>query len=270
MKQEATSVNSVSAQSALPPADAGFAHGKVRDQITDPTTSALRRYQRVIIGSGSLSQTLKFEMICWLSSILPGALGLWARPRLYRRLFKRVGRGTVFGANCAIRHPGKIELGENVVISDGCTLDARGDDNQGIRIGDSTIVGLRAMIRCKNADVVIGRNVGVGANSDVCSVNGSPIIIGDDVMLGPYVFLGGVQYRYDRLDLPISAQGIVSKGGIVIGEGAALGAFVTVMDGVKIGKGCMIGAGVVLREDVPDLMVVMPHQRLVSVKRQAH
>jgi acetyltransferase-like isoleucine patch superfamily enzyme len=250
------------------PRGLGLAHRKVHGQITDQGTSSLRRYQRIIVGSSSVWGTFKYELICWLSTVLPGALGLWARPKLYRRIFKGVGRGTLFGANCVVRHPGKIELGDNVVISDGCILDARGNDNQGIRIGSDVIMGDRAMIRCKNADVRIGSNVGIGANCDICPVNHSDIEIGDDVMLGPSVYLGGVQYGHSRLDVPIHEQGIESKGGIVIGEGSNIGAFVTVMDGVTIGKGCIVGTGAVVRENLPDYTVVTPHQRLVLVSRR--
>jgi acetyltransferase-like isoleucine patch superfamily enzyme len=242
---------------------------KVHGQITDEGTSSLRRYQRIIVGSSSLWDTFKYELVCWLSAILPGALGLWARPKLYRSIFKHIGRGTLFGGNCVVRHPGKIELGDNVVISDGCILDARGDDNQGIRIGNNVIMGDRAMIRCKNADVNIGKNVGIGANCDICPINHSNIEIHDDVMLGPFVYLGGVQYGHSRLDVAIREQGIESKGGIVIGEGSNIGAFVTVMDGVVIGKGCVVGVGAVVRENLPDYTVATPHQRLVLVPRAA-
>jgi acetyltransferase-like isoleucine patch superfamily enzyme len=245
-----------------------LAHRKVHGQITDERTSSLRRYQQIIVGSSRLWDTFKYELICWLSAVLPGALGLWARPRLYRSIFKRVGRGTVFGANCVVRHPGKIELGDNVVISDSCILDARGDDNQGIRIGNNVIMGDRAMIRCKNADVRIGSNVGIGANCDICPVNHSDIELVDDVMLGPFVYLGGVQYGHSRLDVPIHEQGIESKGGIVIGAGSNIGAFATVMDGVVIGKGCVVGTGAVVRENLPDYTVATPHQRLVLVSRR--
>jgi acetyltransferase-like isoleucine patch superfamily enzyme len=250
------------------PAGLELAHQKVRAQITDQGTSSLCRYQRIIVGSSNLWTTFKFELVCWLSTTLPGAVGLWARPRLYRGIFKGVGRGTFFGANCVVRHPGKIELGDKVVISDGCILDARGDDNQGIRIGSNVITGDRAMIRCKNANVRIGNNVGIGSNSHICPVDHSDIEIGDDVMLGPFVYLGGLQHGHSRLDVPIHDQGIESKGGIIIGEGSNIGAFVTVMDGVVIGKGCVVGTGAVVRENIPDYTIATPHQRLVLVSRQ--
>lgn len=242
---------------------------KVQRQVTDQNTSGLRRYQRVVVGSSSLWYTVKYEIVCSLGNFLPGALGLWARQRLYRCIFKRIGRGTVFGSSLFIRHPGRIELGENVVISDGCTLDARGDDNAGIRIGDDVIIGERAMLRCKNGDITIGSNVGIGAHAGLYAVHGNHLRIGDDVAIAPFVYLGGTQYYHDRPDVPIHHQGINAKGGIRIGNGTFVGAYATVLDGVTIGDGCIIGAGALVRGDIQDFTVATPSRRLVLVAREA-
>jgi acetyltransferase-like isoleucine patch superfamily enzyme len=240
----------------------------VHSQITDSGSSALRRYQRIVVGSYSLWATLKFELITALGSTLPGALGLWVRKRLYPFIFKRIGRGTVIGAYVIVRHPGKIELGRNVVIGDGCTLDARGDQNEGIRIGDNVIVGESSKIRCKNGDITIESDVGLGANAGLFAFGGNHLHVGESSLIGPYVYLGGTSYQHDRLDLPPSKQGYNLKGGIRIGAGCHIGANASVMDGVTIGDGCIVGAGAVVREDIPDYMLATPHQRLVMVSRK--
>jgi acetyltransferase-like isoleucine patch superfamily enzyme len=46
------------------------------------------------------------------------------------------GRNVVFGQNVVLRHPHKIHIGRDVVIDDNCLLDAKGETNRGIRIGD--------------------------------------------------------------------------------------------------------------------------------------
>lgn len=239
------------------------------EQITDASTSALRKYQRIVVGSSSLWFTIKFELVSFLGNVLPGALGLWARQRLYRLIFKGIGRGTVFGANVILRHPNKITLGDNVVISDGCTLDARGDDNLGIDIGDNVIVGERTMLRCKNGNITVGDRVGIGANAGLYAVHGNHLHVGHDVMIGPYVYLGGTHYHNDQVNIPIREQGIHALGGIRIGDMSYIGAHTTIVDGVNIGHACIIGAGAVVRNDVPDCMTATPHQRLVLVARQA-
>jgi acetyltransferase-like isoleucine patch superfamily enzyme len=241
--------------------------GNARTLITDSSSSALRRYQRIVVGSYGLWETVKFELATALGTSLPGALGLWARKKLYPSIFRRMGRGTVIGSNVRVRHPSKIELGEGVVVGDGCTLDARGDDNDGIRIGDNVIVGEGAMIRCKNGNITIGADVGIGANAGMFAVGGNHLRIGDNTMIGPYAYLGGTSYRFDQPDLPPSKQGLDPRGGISVGTGCHIGAHASVMDGVSIGNGCVVGAGAVVRENLPDNMVATPHQRLVLVAR---
>lgn len=242
---------------------------KAQARVTDARRSALRRYQDLVVGSHSFWYTLKFEIILWLGRVLPGALGLAGRKLLYPRLFRRVGRGTVFGADLVIRHPGKIDIGRNVVISDGCALDARGEGNEGIRIGDNTILGDGVMVRTKNGRIDIGRRVSVSHHTTLAATE-VELRIGDDAMIGPYVFLGGSQYQHDRTDVPIHEQGLdLRGGGITLGPGCWLGAMVTVPNGVSIGSNSIIGAGAVLREDVPADTTLVPHQKLVAMPRTA-
>jgi len=74
--------------------------------------SALQRYRRVIVGRGGWMALLRFEACAWLA-IVPGAMGLFLRRIFWPGLFRRCGRGTVFGANVLLRHPHRIELGES-------------------------------------------------------------------------------------------------------------------------------------------------------------
>jgi acetyltransferase-like isoleucine patch superfamily enzyme len=241
---------------------------KAHDQITDARESALRRYQNVIVGSPSLWFTFKYELICWLGNCFPAAIGLWLRSKLYPLLFKHVGKGVVFGSDLILRHPNKIEISDNVVIADRCTLDARGTHLVGITIGEGSIIGDSSMIRCKNGRIAIGRNVGINAGVILCAVEGNSLEIGDDSTVGPYSYLDGSQYHHDRLDVPTRLQGLQTKGGIKIGTNTFLGAKVTVVDGVSIGSDSIIGAAALVRENIPDRVIVTPHQRLVMLPRE--
>ncbi len=71
-----------------------------------------------------------------LTQAVPGALGLALRRTCYPWLLGRCGRNVVFGQNVVLRHPHKIRIGDNVVIDDNCLLDAKGDTNEGITIGE--------------------------------------------------------------------------------------------------------------------------------------
>src|SRR5690606_1568132 len=110
--------------------------------------SALSRYQEVMVGSKSISKLIYFEFCIWLSKV-PGGIGLILRKLFWPRLFGSCSKSVVFGENVIIRHPHKIFLGNRVVISDGCILDARTMDlEKVIEIGDDVILSNKVTIQC--------------------------------------------------------------------------------------------------------------------------
>ncbi|HBK22289.1 MAG TPA: acetyltransferase [Planktothrix sp. UBA10369] len=229
---------------------------KAQAQITDESQSALTRYQNLVIGSNSLAFTIQYELLLGLLGGLPGALGLALRRKFYKSLFKSIGRGVLFGSRVMFRHPKKMILGDAVVITDGCVLDARGENNTGIVIGDNVIFSQNAMVICKDGDIRIGNNVNIGANTGIYAVAGNKVDIADHVLIGHYTYIGGHSYHFDQIDIPIASQGINPRGGTSIEEGAWIGATAALMDGVTIGKGAIVAAGAVVTKDVPPYAIV--------------
>ncbi len=247
-----------------------MSYEKTHARVTEGSRSALNRYQRVVVGSHSLVFTVKYELIIGLFGNVPGALGLWLRRKLYRGLFTRVGRGLVMGRYVSVLHPRKIALGDDVIIADGCALDARGDANRGIVLGSNVVMGRRAALVCKDGDITVGQDVGIGTNSLISAVDGNKIDIGDHVLLGPYTYLGGHSYHSDRTDIPIALQGLAGRGGVRIEDNVWLGARVTVLDGVTIGRDAIIGAGAVVTTDIPPFGVAMGVPAKVIRTRDPH
>ena len=223
---------------------------------TDPSGSPLRRYQELIVGSHSLAFTIKYELITVICQLLPGATGIYARNILYRKLVGRAGSSVLFDCGVVLRHPQKIQLGDNLVIANGSIIDARGSTNDGVRIANGVVLGQRTMLLCKNGNINIGSNVGIGAYTALYAVGGNTVKIGDNVMLGPFCCLEASIYHHDRLDIPIAQQGLNSLGGVTIGEGAWLGAHVTVLDGVTVGSGAIVAANSLVTRDVPKNAIV--------------
>ena len=219
-------------------------------------SSALRRYQTVVVGRSSTAATLYYEL-CMLIGVFPGALGLFLRKLFWPRMFRSCGKGTVFGANISVRHPHRIDLGERVVISDGCILDARSEGtDRAIILGNDTILSNMVMISCKNGSVRIGARAGIGAQTIIHSVNNSPVVMGDDVMIGPRCyFAGGGNYNFDRTDIPMSQQGLKDDSGVKLESDIWLGANVTVLPGVTMHAGSVAGAGSVVTKSVPQKAV---------------
>ncbi len=231
---------------------------KVNRMITDDSSSFLRKYQAIVLGSRKWSYLLKYELIMFFISPLPGALGLALRQLFYPFLLNRCGKGVVFGRSVVIRHGVKIEIGDKVVVDDGCVLDARGENNRGIVIGHRVIVGRNTVLGCKDGDILIGNNVGIGTNSMVHAVGGNVVELQDGALLAPYVYLvGGGTHQFEDTSIPITEQDLVYKGGIHIGRNVWLGARVTVLDGVSIGQDAVIGAGAVVTDSVAEFAIAV-------------
>ncbi|MEX0885733.1 MAG: acyltransferase [Phycisphaeraceae bacterium] len=229
---------------------------KVHARVTDASQPGLRKYQAIVVGSDGLWATLRYELYTALAANAAGAMGLVLRRWLYPRLFYRSRPGLVVGRGVTLRHPGRIAVGRNVLISDGCILDARSTGIIGIRIEDDVSLGDRCCLRCKDGRIDIGHHVGIGAEAGLYAVAGNRLRIADDVMIGPKVYLGGSQYHTGRTDITIAEQGHAPRGGIDVGRGAWIGAGAIVLDGVKIGAHAIVAAGAVVTHDVEPYTVV--------------
>jgi acetyltransferase-like isoleucine patch superfamily enzyme len=226
----------------------------IQRELFDERKSKARRYAELVVGEPGIWPLLKFELIALTCANLPGALGLLLRSRLYRWLLGRVGRNVTFGMNVTLRHPRKIAIGDNVVIDDGCCLDAKGTDNRGIVIGNGVFVGRNTILSCKNGDIEIGDEANIGFNSEIFSA--SKVRVGRKVLIAAYTYLVGGDHLYDRVDVPVLDQGRTARG-VDVGDHVWLGAHVVVTDGSRIGRDAIIGAASVVVGDVPEFAIAV-------------
>jgi galactoside O-acetyltransferase len=231
--------------------------------------SSLTKYKNVVVGSSAIGDLLYYELCLWLG-VVPGALGMVLRKAFWPRMFASCGRGVMFGSGIVVRHPGRIHLGDNVVISEHCILDGRGDAEQTIHLGNDVILSNQVMLSCKNGSITIGDCVGINAQSIIQSTNKCPVIIDKDCVLGQRCFIvGGGSYNTDRLDIPIREQGIKADGGVRLDAGVWLGGNVTVLGGVRMGRGSVAGAGAVLTRSVGEYTVSVGVPARVVTTRKA-
>ena len=99
--------------------------------------------------------------------------------------------------------------------------------------------------------IIIGNNSGLGIN---CQVRG-PLIIGDNVMMGPEVVILSTNHNFERTDIPMNQQGSSIKP-VVIGNDVWIGQRVMIMPGVTVGDGCILAAGTIVTKDVPNYALV--------------
>lgn len=230
---------------------------KAQKLVTDETISPLKRYQRVVVGDSRLGFTIKYELVTGLFGSFPGAMGLWFRSRFYWRILKQMGRGVVIGRGTIFHYPLGINLGDRVAIAYDCLFDARGNSNRGITIGDDVIIGRNSSLICKEGNIQVGNNVGIGANCTLSAVAGNTIDIGENVLIAPYGYLGGISYHTEAIGTPIVSQGVDPKGGIQVGKNTWLGANVTILDGVSVGSDSIVAAGAVVTKDIPAYGIAM-------------
>jgi acetyltransferase-like isoleucine patch superfamily enzyme len=224
----------------------------IQQELFDEKRSKADKYRDLVIGRPGWGPLLAHELVTLVSGWVPGALGLFLRAKLYPRILRRVGRNVVFGVNVTLRHPHKIQIGDNVVIDDQCCLDAKGTDNQGITIGDGVFIGRNTILSCKNGDIVVDDRANLGFNCEIFSA--SRVRVGKSVLMAAYTYLVGGDHLYDRVDIPVLEQGRTARG-IEVDDNVWLGAHVVVTDGSRVGRDAIVGAGAVVVGEIPEFAI---------------
>lgn len=127
----------------------------------------------------------------------------------------------------------------------------------------------RLVVGDVTADPAVGIRIGARTIVNVgCYLSGEGgLDIGDDVLIGPHAKLLSAGHAIDEGDA-IIARNRITRGRIVVEDGAWIGAGAIVLEGVRIGRGAVVAAGALVRQDVPAGMVAagMP-ARLVRMRR---
>jgi acetyltransferase-like isoleucine patch superfamily enzyme len=229
---------------------------EVQKTLTDIKESSLKRYLNFVIGRESILSLIKYETITCIFGPMPGAAGLLSRRYLFKYLLGNAGNNITFGRNITIRHPKKISIGDNTVIDDYSVLDAKGEEDKNISIGNDVILGRNTTFSCKGGKIFIGNNTNIGINTAIYS--GSTVNIGNNILFAAscYIFGDGA-HRSDRTDIPIIQQGQEPSKGITIEDGVWLGAGVKILDGVTIGRDSIIGAGAIVTTSIPPFSIAL-------------
>lgn len=187
---------------------------------------------------------------------IPGLPGLAVRGLVYR-LILHVDGFAAIEPHVRIRHARGIRLGPNAYLDQGVYLHAC---PQGIEIGADTCIMHNTELHVFNfrdlphAFIRIGRGTFVGESVVVRGQGG--VTIGNDVLIGPVAKILAVNHCFADVSRPVMEQGISGEG-IVIEDGAWIGAGAAILDGVRVGRGAVVGANAVVTKDVPPHAVVV-------------
>lgn len=118
-------------------------------------------------------------------------------------------------------------------------------------VGSSCVVN--SPFRCD-----YGYNIHLGdnfiGNYNLSILDEAPVVIGDNVMIGPNCSLVTITHA---LDAGQRADGIMTARPITIGNNVWIAANVVVLPGVEIGDGAVIGAGSVVVKSIPAGMLAV-------------
>ncbi len=123
----------------------------------------------------------------------------------------------------------------------------------------------------------------IGQNCNICAhtLIEHEVVMGDRVTLksGVYLWAGtkigndvfiGPNATFTNDPFPRSKQYPAKFVGVVVDDGASIGANATLLPGIRIGKGAMVGAGAVVTKDVQDWNVVAGNPaQVIRVLKQA-
>lgn len=243
---------------------------RIMHRVHGDKAGPLAAYRRVSVGEQGFAYFLRYEFFQLFLRNLQGGLGIFIRGLMFRGLFRRAGRKVFIAAGVTLRHPRNIELGDEVILDEGCVLDARGDQGERIRLGNRVFVSRQAHISSRDGNIAVGDNVSFGPFAIVHSVDTSTVRIGSNVMIAANCYLvGSPDYRHERTDIPMLDQGFKEGRGIEIGDDVWIGASTVVLDGARIGQGSIIGAMSLVRGEIPPYSIAFGVPATVRGRREA-
>jgi len=143
------------------------------------------------------------------------------------------------------------EVDDGAQIGAGSAIWGLTNVRAGAVLGSDCIVGRGVYIE---DDVIIGDRVKVQTNALLFK----PSRIGNDVFIGPAVVLTNDRYpRSSTPDGELKRDADWTAEGVVIDDGASIGARSVVLPGVRIGRYAMVAAGSVVTRDVRDYAIVV-------------
>lgn len=209
------------------------------------------------------------ELVTTLFGRIPGLPGIALRALAYRLILKADGLVSI-ESNVRLRNARNIHLGRRAYIDHGVYLHACPN---GIEIGADTYVMHNAELHVFNfrdlphAFIRVGERSFIGESVVIRGQGG--VTIGDSVLIAPMARIMAVNHNFADIMRPVIDQGITCEG-IVIEDGAWIGAGACVLDGVRIGRGSVIGANAVVTKDVPShsIAVGVPAKVIRSLSEQ--
>jgi acetyltransferase-like isoleucine patch superfamily enzyme len=119
---------------------------------------------------------------------------------------------------------------------------------KGISIGQSTHIWFPW-------NMEIGSHSHIGRNTQISCIKAGDLIIGDNVMISPYVMITATSHNFAAREIPMQLQGL-SSAKVVIEDDVWVGGKSIILPGVTIGGGSIVAAGSIVTKNVPPFAIV--------------
>jgi acetyltransferase-like isoleucine patch superfamily enzyme len=131
-----------------------------------------------------------------------------------------------------------------------------------LSIGDGALIGPNVTISAGMSEaqemlhapvVTIGRGCVVGRGTHI--VGHWSIELGENIQIGPNVYITDQNHSYEDIDAPIGWQ-VPTEAPVKIGSGSWLGANAIILPGTTLGENTVVAAGAVVRGAFPPHVVI--------------
>jgi acetyltransferase-like isoleucine patch superfamily enzyme len=161
---------------------------------------------------------------------------------------------------------GSVLIADSAKIGNGSQIWHNSQVRENVSIGTTCVIGRNVYV---GPGVIIGTNCKIQNNALIYE----PATLADGVFIGPGVILTNDQYpRAVNSDLSLKSGADWTQVGVVIAEGASIGAGSVCVAPVSIGRWALVAAGSVVTKNVPDFALVagVPARQLGWVGKKGH
>jgi len=182
--------------------------GNLSAELHQASGGALAAYRKKVLGGGAgLTHMLRYELAALFCQNLGGGAGYFLRKMMLASLFQSCGKSPIFGRGLVLRKPGHIVLGDNIAFDDDLMLDGCCEGDGAIRIGNRVVISKGCVVQAKTAPCEIGDDCDIGAYTLLSSIGG--IILEPSVLIAGNCYIGGGRYHFEDRNIPVMDQGLV-------------------------------------------------------------
>jgi acetyltransferase-like isoleucine patch superfamily enzyme len=134
-----------------------------------------------------------------------------------------------------------------------------------LEMGTNCTVSSFTKIKASDGPLKMGERCSFGTGCFIATGRGG-VIMGNNVIFGPNSVVVAVNYRYEKVDVPLKEQGVISRG-VRIGNNVWVGASSVILDGTVLGDNCIVVAGSLVNRRFPANCIIQGNPAKIVLRR---